>query len=163
MKTRRLSEKKIHIACDASIFFDGDDGKILLGTVPTRFVYKKVCSEYADGTPIVCYYANIKNGFVAGICSKYGIKKKHVLFPHKENTCIERNVCKIKRANTSVDCLYLTLISRRRRIFVVDVEGEKVNVVFNDVLLTDKDWHIAWNRERQLKSLLDFESSEDNI
>jgi len=127
MKARRLSEKKIHIACDANIFFDGDDGEILLDTVSTRFVYKKVCSEYADGTPIVCYYANIKNGFVAGICNKYGIKKKHVLLPHKE---------------------------KMGKIFVVDVEGEKVNVVFNDILLTDKDWYTAWNRERLLKSLL---------
>jgi len=77
---------------------------------------------------VVCYYANIKNGFVAGICNKYGIKKKHVLFPHRE---------------------------RPGKRFEVEVDGEKVLVVFNDVLLTDKDWYTAWNRERLLKSLLE--------
>jgi hypothetical protein len=127
MKARRLSDKKIHIACETKIFFRGDDGEILIDTINTRFVYKKTNSTYADGTPVAFYCANIKNGFVAGICGKYGIKKKHVFFPHRE---------------------------RPGKRFEVDVEGEKVLVVFNDVLLTDKDWYTAWNRERQLNSLL---------
>ncbi len=127
MKALRLSEKKIHISFEESIFFNDGSGKTLIDTIKIRLVYKKVTSRYEDGTPEVCYYANIKNGFVAGICNKYGIKKKFVLLPHKGFG----------------------------KIFVVDVDGEKVNVVFNDILLTDKDWYVRWNREQQLKKLLE--------
>jgi hypothetical protein len=126
MKARRLSDKKIHIACETNIFFNGVNGEILLDTITTRFVYKRIHSTYVDGTPVICYYANIKPGFVAGICNKYGIKKKFVFFPDSE-------------------------IGKK---FEVDVDGEKVLVAFNDILLTDKDWYTAWNRELQLKSLL---------
>ena len=125
MKARRLSERKIHIACETKIFFSGG-GEILLDTITTRFVYKRIYSTYVDGTPVSCYYANIKPGFVASICNKYGIKKKFVFFPDSE-------------------------IGKK---FEVDVDGEKVLVAFNDIILTDTNWYTAWNREQQLKSLL---------
>jgi hypothetical protein len=76
---------------------------------------------------VSCYYANIKPGFVAGICNKYGIKKKFVFFPDSEE------------------------IGKK---FEVDVDGEKVLVAFNEIILTDANWYTAWNREQQLKSLL---------
>ncbi len=130
MKSKRLSDKKIHITCETKIFINGDDGEIIIDTITTRFVYKRIVSTYVDGNPpeykgVVCYYANIKPGFVASICNKYGIKKKFVLFPDRE--CEK---------------------------FEVDVDGEKVMVVFNDILFDDTDWYTPWNRERQLKSLL---------
>jgi hypothetical protein len=125
MKVRRLSDRKIHIACETKIFFSGG-GEILLDTITTRFVYKRIHSTYVDGTPVSCYYANIKPGFIAGICNKYGIKKKFVFFPDSE-------------------------IGKK---FEVDVDGEKVLVAFNDIILTDANWYTAWNREQQLKSLL---------
>ena len=126
MKTRRLSDKKIHIACDMDIFYTGVPEK-LIDTFSARFVYRKIKSTYADGTPIEIYYANIKPGFIAGICNKYGIKKKFVLTPHK---------------------------GKMGNIVVVDVDGEQVNVIFYDILLTDPNWYTAWNREEQLESLL---------
>ena len=125
MKALRLSYKKIHISFEESIFFHDGCCKTLINIIETRFVYKKVTST-CDGNPVVCYYANIKPGFVASICNKYGIKKKFVLFPHKGFG----------------------------KIFVVDVDGEELNVVFNDILLTDKNWYTSWNREKKLKSLL---------
>lgn len=125
MKAKRLSDKKIHITCDAKIFINGDDVEIIIDTITTRFVYKRIVSTYVDGTPVVCYYANIKPGFVASICNKYGIKKKFVLFPDRE--CEK---------------------------FEVDVDGEKVLVVLNDILFDDPGWYTPWNREKQLKSLL---------
>jgi len=124
MKARRLSERKIHIACETKIFFGGE---VLLDTITTRFVYKRIHSTYVDGTPVSCYCANIKPGFVASICNKYGIKKKFVFFPDSE---------------------------RSGKKFEVDVDGEKVLVAFNDIILTDTNWYTAWNREQQLKSLL---------
>lgn len=129
MKTRRLSEKKIHIACDMDILCSPGTGlpEKLIDTFSSRFVYRKIKSHYADGTPIEAYYANIKPGFIAGICNKYGIKKKFVLLPHK---------------------------GRTGNLVVVDVEGEKVNVIFHDILFADPDWYTVWNREEQLKSLL---------
>jgi hypothetical protein len=131
MKTRRLSDKKIHIACDMDIFYGVDEYNSvpdkLIETFSSRFVYRKIKSNYVDGTPIEIYYANIKPGFIAGICNKYGIKKKFVLLPHK---------------------------GRMGNIVVVDVDGEQVNVIFYDILLTDPNWYTAWNREEQLKSLL---------
>jgi hypothetical protein len=128
MKARRLSDKKIHIACETKIFFINGGVEVLLDTITTRFVYKRIHSTYVDGTPVSCYYANIKPGFVAGICNKYGIKKKFVFFPDSEE------------------------IGKK---FEVDVDGEKLLVAFNDIILTDKDWYTAWNRERLLKSLLE--------
>jgi hypothetical protein len=127
MKVRRLSKKKIHIARDTNIFFINGDVEVLLDTITTRFVYKIIHSTYVDGTPVSCYYANIKPGFIAGICNKYGIKKKFVFFPDSEE------------------------IGKK---FEVDVDGEKVLVAFNDIILTDANWYTAWNREQQLKSLL---------
>jgi hypothetical protein len=127
MKVRRLSDKKIHIARDTNIFFINGGVEVLLDTITTRFVYKIIHSTYVDGTPVSCYYANIKPGFVAGICNKYGIKKKFVFFPDSEE------------------------IGKK---FEVDVDGEKVLVAFNDIILTDQNWYTAWNREQQLKSLL---------
>jgi hypothetical protein len=127
MKVRRLSKKKIHIARDTNIFFINGGVEVLLDTITTRFVYKIIHSTYVDGTPVSCYYANIKPGFIAGICNKYGIKKKFVFFPDSEE------------------------IGKK---FEVDVDGEKVLVTFNDIILTDANWYTAWNREQQLKSLL---------
>lgn len=127
MKVRRLSDKKIHISRDTNIFFINGGVEVLLDTITTRFVYKIIHSTYVDGTPVSCYYANIKPGFVAGICNKYGIKKKFVFFPDSEE------------------------IGKK---FEVDVDGEKVLVAFNDIILTDQNWYTAWNREQQLKSLL---------
>ena len=127
MKARRLSDKKIHIARDTNIFFINGGVEVLLDTITTRFVYKIIHSTYVDGTPVSCYYANIKPGFIAGICNKYGIKKKFVFFPDSEE------------------------IGKK---FEVDVDGEKVLVTFNDIILTDANWYTAWNREQQLKSLL---------
>lgn len=126
MKAKRLSDKKIHIACDMDIFCSSVP-EVLIETFSSRFVYKKVKSHYVDGTPIEAYYANIKPGFIAGICNKYRIKKKFVFTPHK---------------------------GRMGNLVVVDVEGEKVNVVFCDILFADPEWYTAWNREKQLKSLL---------
>lgn len=126
MKAKRLSDKKIHIVCDMDILYTGVPEK-LIDTFSSRFVYRKIKSTYVDGTPIEIYYANIKPGFIASICNKYGIKKKFVLFPHK---------------------------GRMGNIVTVDVDGEKVNVIFYDILLTDPNWYTAWNREEQLKSLL---------
>jgi hypothetical protein len=127
MKAKRLSDKKIHIACETKIFFINGGVEVLLDTITTRFVYKRIHSTYVDGTPVICYYANIKPGFVAGICNKYGIKKKFVFFPDSEE------------------------IGKK---FEVDVDGEKVLVAFNDIILTDANWYTTWNRERLLKSLL---------
>jgi hypothetical protein len=127
MKVRRLSDKKIHITRDTNIFFINGGVEVLLDTITTRFVYKIIHSTYVDGTPVSCYYANIQPGFVAGICNKYGIKKKFVFFPDSEE------------------------IGKK---FEVDVDGEKVLVTFNDIILTDQNWYTAWNREQQLKSLL---------
>ena len=126
MKARRLSHKKIHIVCDMDILYTGVPEK-LIDTFSSRFVYRKIKSNYVDGTPIEIYYANIKPGFIASICNKYHIKKKFVLTPHK---------------------------GRMGNIVVVDVDGEQVNVIFYDILLTDPNWYTAWNREEQLKSLL---------
>lgn len=131
MKAKRLSDKKIHIACDMDIFYGVNEynsaPEVLIDTFSSRFVYKKVKSHYVDGTPIEAYYPNIKPGFIAGICNKYRIKKKFVFTPHK---------------------------GRTGNLVVVDVEGEKVNVIFYDILLADPNWYTAWNREEQLKSLL---------
>lgn len=127
MKVKRLSEKKIHIARDTNIFFINGGVEVLLDTITTRFVYKRIHSTYVDGTPVSCYYANIKPGFVAGICNKYGIKKKFVFFPDSEE------------------------IGKK---FEVELDGEKVLVAFNDIILTDANWYTTWNREQQLKSLL---------
>ncbi len=124
MKVRRLSDKKIHIACETNIFCNGVDGEILLETITTRFVYRKEVSTYSNGKSSVCYYANIKPGFFAGICNKYGIKKKFV---------------GIRRLNKGM---------------VLNVEGENVYVVFNDIIFVDEKWYTVWNREQQLKSLL---------
>ena len=126
MKAKRLSHKKIHIVCDMDILYTGVPEK-LIDTFSSRFVYRKIKSNYVDGTPIEIYYANIKPGFIASICNKYHIKKKFVLTPHK---------------------------GRMGNIVVVDVDGEQVNVIFYDILLTDPNWYTAWNREEQLKSLL---------
>ena len=127
MKARRLSHKKIHIVCDMDILYTGVPEK-LIDTFSSRFVYRKIKSTIlTDGTPIEIYYPNIKPGFIAGICNKYHIKKKFVLTPHK---------------------------GRMGNIVVVDVDGEQVNVIFYDILLTDPNWYTAWNREEQLKSLL---------
>ena len=127
MKVRRLSDKKIHIARDTNIFFINGGVEVLLDTITTRFVYKRIHSTYVDGTPVSCYYANIKPGFIAGICNKYGIKKKFVFFTDSEE------------------------IGKK---FEVDVDGEKVLVAFNEIILNDANWYTAWNREEQLKSLL---------
>jgi hypothetical protein len=110
-----------------NIFFINGGVEVLLDTITTRFVYKIIHSTYVDGTPVSCYYANIKPGFVAGICNKYGIKKKFVFFPEP--------ISSLKK-------------------FEVDVDGEKVLVAFNDIILTDQNWYTTWNREQQLKSLL---------
>ena len=130
MKVRRLSDKKIHITRDMNIFFINGGVEVLLDTITTRFVYKIIHSKYVDGTPVSCYYANIKPGFVAGICNKYGIKKKFVFFPDSEE------------------------IGKK---FEVYVDGEKVLVAFNDIILTDQNWYTAWNREQQLKILFESE------
>ena len=127
MKAKRLSDKKIHIACETKIFFLNGGVEVLLDTITTRFVYKRIHSTYVDGTPVSCYYANIKSGFIAGICNKYGIKKKFVFFTDSEE------------------------IGKK---FEVDVDGEKVLVAFNEIILNDANWYTAWNRDQQLKSLL---------
>ena len=124
MKVSRLSEKKIHIICDMNIFCSSVP-VVLIDTFSSRFVYKKIKSHYVDGTPIEAYYANIKPGFIAGICNKYRIKKKFVFTQLRIGNLVE-----------------------------VDVEGEKVNVAFCDILFADPEWYTAWNREKQLKSLL---------
>ena len=124
MKVSRLSEKKIHIICDMNIFCSSVP-EVLIDTFSSRFVYKKIKSHYVDGTPIEAYYANIKPGFIAGICNKYRIKKKFVFTQVRIGNLVE-----------------------------VDVEGEKVNVAFCDILFADPEWYTAWNREKQLKSLL---------
>lgn len=140
MKTRRLSEKKIHITCDMDISvlkFDSHDEispEILIETFSSRFVYRKIKDAntpwftavgiYQD---IEIYYAVIKPRFIADICNRYRIKSKFVLTPQKEIG----------------------------KIFEVDVDGEKVNVVFQKILFTDPNWHTAWNRDRLIKSLLE--------
>lgn len=131
MKVKRLSDKKIHIVCDMDIFYGINEYNkvpdVLIETFSSRFVYKKIKSHYVDGTPIETYYPVIKSGFIARICNKYRIKKKFVFTPHK---------------------------GRTGNIVVIDVDGEKVNVIFQYILLADPVWYTAWNREEQLKSLL---------
>ena len=124
MKAKRLSDKKIHIVCETKIFFDGEDDEIHIDTITTRFVYKKEVSTYSNGKSSVCYYANIKPGFFAGICNKYGIRKKFVS------------------------------IRRLKKGLVLNVEGENIYVVFNEIFFMDEKWYTPWNREQQLKSLL---------
>jgi len=134
MKTRRLSEKKIHITCDMDISvlkFDSHDEispEILIETFSSRFVYRKIKDANTGiGQDIEIYYAIIKPRFIAEICNRYRIKSKFVLTPQKE-------IGKISE---------------------VDVDGEKVNVVFQKILFTDPNWHTAWNRDRLIKSLLE--------
>ena len=128
MKTRRLSEKKIHITCDMDISvlkFDSHDEilpRILIETFSSRFVYRKIKDANTG-----IYYAVIKPRFIADICNRYRIKSKFVLTPQKEIG----------------------------KIFEVDVDGEKVNVVFQKILFTDPNWYTAWNRDRLINSLLE--------
>ena len=124
MKARRLSDKKIHIACDMDIYA-GNPEK-LIETFSSRFVYRKIKRDYADGT-VDIYYPNIKPGYLAGICNKYRIKMKFVHTPQKGGI---------------------------GNVVEVDVEGEKVNVIFCDIIFTDPEWYVAWNREQQLKNIL---------
>lgn len=134
MKTRRLSEKKIHITCDMDISvlkFDSHDEilpRILIETFSSRFVYRKIKDANTGiGQDIEIYYAIIKPRFIADICNRYRIKSKFVLTPQKE-------IGKISE---------------------VDVDGEKVNVVFQKILFTDPNWYTTWNRDRLIKSLLE--------
>lgn len=131
MKAKRLSDKKIHIACDMDISYGANEYNIvpdvLIEKFSSRFVYRKIKSHYADGNPIEAYYPVINSGFIARICNKYRIKKKFVFTPHKGGT---------------------------GNIVVVDVEGEKVNVIFCYILLSDPEWYTSWNREEKLKNLL---------
>ncbi len=76
MKARRLSDKKIHIACETKIFFSGDDGEILIDNIQQSIVYRKI----EDGT----YYPVLKDRFIAKICGKWGIRKKYVYFNRNE-------------------------------------------------------------------------------
>ena len=134
MKTRRLSEKKIHITCDMDISvlkFDSHDEispEILIETFSSRFVYRKIKDANTGiGQDIEIYYPVIKPRFIADICNRYRIKSKFVLTPQKE-------IGKISE---------------------VDVDGEKVNVVFQKILFTDPNWYTAWNRDRLINSLLE--------
>ena len=127
MRTKRLSEKKIFIELDTDIYYND----IIIDTIKTRFVYKKKTkstynSSNIDETKDV-YSANIKPGFIARICNKYRIRKLYVYTPHKDKPGKE---------------------------FEIDVDGEKVNVILNDIMFVDPDWYIRWNREEQLKKLL---------
>lgn len=128
MKAQRISEKKIHIACDMDIFYGANEyngvPEALIDTFYSRFVYKKVKSSYVDGTSVEEYYPVIKHGFIARICNKYRIKKKFVFTPSHKG------------------------------MVAVDLDGEKVNVIFYYLLLADPTWYTAWNREEKLKSLL---------
>ena len=128
MKTRRLSEKKIHITGDMDISvlkFDSHDEispEILIETFSSRFVYRKIKDANTG-----IYYPVIKPRFIADICNRYRIKSKFVLTPQKE-------IGKISE---------------------VEVDGEKVNVVFQKILFTDPNWYTAWNRDRLINSLLE--------
>ena len=102
MKTRRLSDKKIHIACDIDIVY----GDIVIETISTRLVYSKRILMPLDenGTGREVYYPSIKPAFIAReICGKYGIKMKYVHTPSKDNIsvdidgeCIKAAICHIK-------------------------------------------------------------------
>jgi len=71
---RRLSEKKIAVSYDLKIrpFSTSEFPDSAIGAIQHTFVYRKI----EDGT----YYPVLKDGFIAKICGKWGIKKKYVIF-----------------------------------------------------------------------------------
>jgi len=128
MVGKRLSEKKIHVKCKMEILTTGDGNKLkVVDVIETRFVYRK--GPYFDFNlkqPGICYSVIIKDGFIASLCNKYQIKKKFVSF-------------------------MATDTSNRKSINIS--EGDDVLVETYSILFLDKDWHVRWNREQQLKKL----------
>ena len=76
-------------------------------------------------TSPISYGIVIKDGFLSSLCNKYQIKKKFV------------NFNKTGRLNINIS------------------EGDDVAVETYSILFSDKEWYVRWNREQQLKKLLE--------
>jgi hypothetical protein len=83
MKTRRLSEKKIHIVRDMDIFCSGAP-EILIETFSSRLVYRKTEITAEDGNAVEIYRPVIRPGFIARIGNKYRIKSKFIITPKRK-------------------------------------------------------------------------------
>ena len=127
MKVLRLSEKKIHIKCNMKILITHDKNEcIVIDDIDTRFVYRKgPYYDYSIGEPGISYGVVIKAGFLSSLCNKYQIKKKFVSF------------------------------NRTGRININISEGDDVVLETYSILFSDKEWYVRWNREQQLKKLLE--------
>ena len=75
---KRLSPAKVCVSCDMDIRtpISSETGTEHIGNIHHSIVYKKI----EDGT----YYPVLKDGFIAKICGKWGIKKKYVYFNKNE-------------------------------------------------------------------------------
>ena len=73
---KRLSPAKVCVSCDMDIrtpmSSETSAEQARLGNIEHSIIYKKI----EDGT----YYPVIKDGFIAKICGKWGIRKKYVYF-----------------------------------------------------------------------------------
>lgn len=127
MKVSRLSEKKIHIKCNMKILVKLDKNKcMVIDDIDTRFVYRKgPYYDYSVGEPGISYGIVVKDGFLSSLCNKYQIKKKFV------------NFNKTGRLNINIS------------------EGDDVLLETYSILFSDKEWYVRWNREQQLKKLLE--------
>ena len=76
-------------------------------------------------TSPISYGIVVKDGFLSSLCNKYQIKKKFV------------NFNKTGRLNINIS------------------EGDDVAVETYSILFSDKEWYVRWNREQQLKKLLE--------
>ena len=76
-------------------------------------------------TAPISYGIVVKDGFLSSLCNKYQIKKKFV------------NFNKTGRLNINIS------------------EGDDVAVETYSILFSDKEWYVRWNREQQLKKLLE--------
>jgi hypothetical protein len=77
---KRLSPAKVCVSCDMDIripmSWETSAEQAYIGNIQHSIVYKKI----EDGT----YYPVLKDGFIAKICGKWGIKKKYVYFNRNE-------------------------------------------------------------------------------
>ena len=76
-------------------------------------------------TSPISYGIVVKDGILSSLCNKYQIKKKFV------------NFNKTGRLNINIS------------------EGDDVAVERYSILFSDKEWYVRWNREKQLKKLLE--------
>jgi len=75
---KRLSPAKVCVSCDMDIRtpMSSETGAEHIGNIDHSIVYRKI----EDGT----YYPVLKDGFIAKICGKWGIRKKYVYFNRNE-------------------------------------------------------------------------------